>query len=160
LWLDCNGKPFFERLSNRDFTMPQTLEFKQSSHLDPALSDPGIANVEKLTGRWVNTNRETRGIAECLIEPDSQDLIVKIVGAGGEGPIAWPITRAEVLANLEEEAGQRTAALAVNFDFGFMKSRTYIRINKGVLVIVLFNSFLDNSGRSNYVTREFFHRAD
>lgn len=142
--------------------MPQTLEFKQSSHLDPALSDPAaiVANVGKLTGRWVNTNRETRGIAECVIEPDSQDLIVKVVGAGAEAPIAWPIARAQVLANLEEEAGQRTAALAVSFDFGFMKSEIYIRINKGVLVIVLFNSFLDDSGRSNYVTREFFHRAD
>jgi len=71
-----------------------------------------------------------------------------------------PPSMTKVLANLEEEAGQRTAALAVNFEFGFMKSETYIRINKGVLVIVLFNSFLDGSGRSNYVTREFFYRAD
>jgi len=142
--------------------MPQTLEFKQSSHLDPQLSDPAAisANVEKLTGRWVNTNRETHGIAECVIEPDGQDLIVKVIATGVEGPIAWPTIRAAVLANLEEEAGQRTAALAVNFEFGFMKSETYIRINKGVLVIVLFNSFLDGSGRSNYVTREFFYRAD
>ena len=141
--------------------MSQTLEFKQSSHLDPALSDQVtiVSNVEKLTGRWLNTNREPRGIAECLIETDSQDLIVKILGVGTEGPIAWPTARANVLANLEEEAGQRTAALAVSFDLSFMKSQTYIRINKGVLVIVLFNSFQDGSGRSNYVTREFFHRA-
>jgi hypothetical protein len=142
--------------------MPQTLAFKQSSHLDPALSDPGgiVSSVEKLTGRWVNTNEDTRGIAECEVEKDGQGLIVKLLGAGAEAPIVWPPTRANVLANLEEEAGQRTAALAVGFDFGFMKSETYIRINKGVLVIVLFNSFLDDSGRSNYVTREFFRRAD
>lgn len=142
--------------------MPQTLDFKQSSHLDPELSDPAAigSNVGKLTGRWVNTNSETRGITECVIEPDSLDMIVKVMGAGAQGQIAWPIAKAAVLANLEEEAGQRTAALGVSFDFGFMKSQTYIRINKGVLVIVLFNSFLDNSGRSDYVTREFFRRAD
>ena len=80
--------------------MPQTLEFKQSSHLDPALSDPAaiVASVEKLTGRWVNTNRETLGIAECAIEPDSRGLIVKVIGAGAEGLIAWPIAGAQVLA--------------------------------------------------------------
>jgi hypothetical protein len=142
--------------------MTQILEFKQSSHLDPELSDPAtiVSNVEKLTGRWVNTNRETQGIAECVIERDGQALSVKIAGAGPDGPIAWPTASAKVMANLEEEASQRTAALAVNFDFGFMKSETYIRINKGVLVIVLFNSFLDDSGRSDYVTREFFYRQD
>lgn len=142
--------------------MTQTLEFKQSSHLDPALSDPAVivANVDKLTGRWVNTSRETGGIRECVIERDGLNLRVHLTGAGDNGPIFWPTASAKVLANLEEEAGQRTAALAATFDFGFMRSETYIRINKGVLVIVLFNSFLDNSGRSNYVTREFFYRPD
>ncbi|HKY27835.1 MAG TPA: hypothetical protein VJM12_07815 [Pyrinomonadaceae bacterium] len=142
--------------------MTQTLEFKQSSHLDPALSDPAVivSNVEKLTGRWVNTNRETRGIRECLIEQNGQNLNVNVAGAGDDGAIPWPTASAKVLANLEEEAGQRTAALAATFDLGFMRSETYIRINKGVLVIVLFNTFLDNSGRSNYVTREFFYRPD
>jgi hypothetical protein len=140
--------------------MNQTLEFKQISHLDPQLSDPAtiVSNVEKLTGRWVNTNSETRGILECIVESQGEDLIVKIAGAGADGPIPWPVTKAKVLANLEEEAGQRTAALTVRFDHGFMKSETYIRINKGVFVIVLFNSFLDESGRSPYVTREFFYR--
>lgn len=142
--------------------MTQTLEFKQSSHLDPALSDPAVivSNVEKLTGRWVNTNRETRGIRECLIEQNGQNLNVNVAGAGDDGAIPWPTATAKVLANLEEEAGQSTAALAATFDLGFMRSETYIRINKGVLVIVLFNTFLDNSGRSNYVTREFFYRPD
>jgi hypothetical protein len=69
-----------------------------------------------------------------------------------------PKTKATVLANLEEEAGQRALAFAVDFDFGFMKSETYLRVNKGVLVIVLFNTFNDDSGRSNYLNREFFYR--
>jgi len=138
-----------------------TLEFKQTSHLDPALTDPSTISTEKLIGRWVNSTRQTRGIAECLIERDGQGMSVTIAGVGVSGhQIVWPRAAARVMANLEEEAGQRTAALAANFDFGFLKSETYIRINKGVLVIVLFNSFRDDSGRSNYVTREFFHRHE
>jgi hypothetical protein len=140
--------------------MTQTLEFKQSSHLDPALSDPATRtlNADKLIGRWVNTNSETQGIAEILIQQDGEEFRVSVAGVGADGPIAWPVVPAKVLANLEEEAGQRAVALAATFEFGFMTAETYLRINKGVLVIVLFNTFHDDSGRSNYVNREFYYR--
>jgi hypothetical protein len=65
-----------------------------------------------------------------------------------------------VLANIEEEAGQRTIALLATFNAGFMTAETHIRVNKGVLVIVLYVTFHDDSGRSNYLNREFFYRAD
>jgi hypothetical protein len=142
--------------------MTKTLAFKQSSHLDAALSDPmtRTLNAGKLVGRWVNTNSQTRGVAEILIEADGNDLVVSVLGVGEHGPIAWPKTRAHVLANLEEEAGQRAVALAAIFDFGFMKTETYLRVNKGVLVIVLFNTFCDDSGRASYINREFYYRKD
>jgi len=142
--------------------MTQTLEFKQSSHLDPALSDPATRtlNADKLIGRWVNTNSETQGIAEIVIQQDGEEFSISALGVGADGPIAWPLTRARVLANLEEEAGQRAVALAATFEFGFMTAETYLRINKGVLVIVLFNTFRDDSGRSNYVNREFYYRQE
>lgn len=142
--------------------MSQTLEFKQNSHLDPALSDPATRtlNADKLIGRWVNTNTKTEGIAEITIKHEGEEFSVSALGAGSNGPIAWPQTRAKVLANLEEEAGQRAVALAVTFNFDFMTAETYLRINKGVLVIVLFNTFRDDSGRSSYVNREFFYRPE
>lgn len=141
--------------------MPQTLEFKQSSHLHPALSDPDtVLSADKLLGHWVNTNRETQGIAECTVKKEDGRVSVKVVGVGEDGPIEWPVVNANVLANLEEEAGQRAVALAATFEFGFMTAETYIRVNKGVLVIVLFAMFHDQSGRSGYVNREFFHRQD
>jgi hypothetical protein len=132
--------------------------FKQSSHLNPELHQ-ATGNVEKLIGRWLNTNRETRGIAECTIARDGDQVKVSVAGVGDEGPIPWPTVTAHALANLEEEAGQRTGALIATFEFGFMRAETHIRINKGVLVIVLFATFLDDSGRSNYLNREFFYSA-
>jgi hypothetical protein len=140
--------------------MTQTFEFKQSGHLNPALSDPATRelNADKLTGRWMNTNAETQGLAEILIEQEGEQFRVSAVGVGADGPIDWPMTRARVLANLEEEAGQRAVALAALFDFGFMRAETYLRVNKGVLVIVLYITFQDDSGRSSYVNREFFYR--
>jgi hypothetical protein len=138
-----------------------SFQFKQNSHLHPALSDPSsISRVDKLLGHWVNTNRETQGISECLVERDGDGITVGVTGVGEKGPISWPPEKAQVLANLEEEAGQRAVALAANFDFGFMMAETYIRVNKGVLVIVLFVTFKDKSGRQKYVNREFFYRRD
>ena len=143
--------------------MTQSFEFKQSGHLNPALSDAatGILHAEKLTGRWLNTNRETQGVAEIIIERDKDAFNVSVFGVGAnDDRIAWPVMEAKVLANLEEEAGQRAVALAATFNFGFMKAETYFRVNKGVLVIVMSNTFQDESGRSNYVNREFFYRQD
>lgn len=142
--------------------MTEPFEFKQSGHLDPALTDPAARtlNADKLTGRWANTNRETRGIAEISIEREGAGFTVGVVGVGDGGQVKWPKVEAKVFANLEEEAGQRAVALAADFDFGFMRAETYFRVNKGVLVIVLFNTFADGSGRSSYVNREFFYRLD
>jgi hypothetical protein len=140
--------------------MTNELQFKQQGHLDPALLDPAtVSNVDKLIGRWVNTNSDTRGIAECEIRRDGDLFTIKLRGVGVDGLIEWPIVQTKALANLEEEAGQRTIALATRFEFGFMKSEIYIRVDKGVLVIVLFNTFQDESGRSNYLNREFFYRV-
>jgi hypothetical protein len=142
--------------------MTETVEFKQSGDLDPALSDPATRRLsaDKLVGRWVNTDPGTRGIAAIVVERNGEQFSVSIQGAGADGLIDWPRTQAMPLANLEEEAGQRAAALAADFDLGFMKAETYLRVNKGVLVIVLFVTFHDDSGRSNYLNREFFYRRD
>lgn len=139
------------------------MEFRQSGHLHPALRDPAArtANAGKLLGRWVNSNRETRGISEIEVAGEGGRFTVRVKGVGeGGDAVEWPTAEARVLANLEEEAGQRAVALACDFDFPFMRAETHLRVNKGVLVIVLFVTFRDRSGRSDYVNREFFHRPD
>ena len=141
--------------------MAQTLEFKQAGDLHAALADPATRtlNAEKLLGRWVNTEPGTQGVAEITIGQDGGHFSVRVRGVGDGGPVEWPAARGRVMANLEEEAGQRAVALAAAFDFGFMRVESYLRVNKGVLVIVAYHTFLDASGRANYVNREFFYRA-
>ena len=142
--------------------MTGILEFKQIRDLDQALigADVQTMNVERLIGRWFNTDPNTRGLREITIEQTGGQFSVRAVGAGTENTIDWLAQSVRPVANLEEEAGQRGITLAADFDFGFMNAETYLRINKGVLVIVLFNTFRDQSGRANYVTREFFYRPD
>jgi erythromycin esterase-like protein len=141
--------------------LAQTVEFKQTGDLHPALSDPATRtlNEGQLTGRWFNTDPGTNGVAEVTIGREDDHFSVRVVGVGEDGPVNWPTARARVMANLEEEAGQRAVALAATFEFGFMRVETYLRVNKGVLVIVAYHTFLDESRRSNYVNREFFYRV-
>jgi hypothetical protein len=138
-----------------------TVASKQTSHLEPALTDPATRtlNVEGLLGRWKNTNPKTNGISEIIIAREGSRFLVTPIGVGCDGPIDWPTTEGTVFANLEEEAGQKAVAIAVNFEFGFMHAETHLRVNKGVLVIVLIITFRDDSGRSDYINREFFYRA-
>jgi hypothetical protein len=136
----------------------QNLQFKQIRDLDPALLNSDATSDNRLAGRWLNTDQNTRGLREITIAAGEQ-FSVSAIGAGDDGPIHWQANSVRPLANLEEEAGQRGIALVADFDFGFMVAQTYLRINKGVLVIVEFNTFRDDSGRTNYVNREFFYRA-
>jgi hypothetical protein len=138
----------------------KNLEFKQIRDLDPALieADVQTMNVDRLTGRWLNTDRNTRGLSEITIGQTGEQFSVRAVGVGADQPIDWVAKNVRPLANLEEEAGQRGITLVADFDFPFMKAETYLRVNKGVLVIVEFNTFTDQSRRTNYVNREFFYR--
>ena len=118
------------------------------------------ANTASLSGRWLNTNRDTRGISECTVVQDGEGITVSITEVGNNEPVRWPTARATVLANLEEEAGQRTIALLAKYDLSYMTADTHVRVNKGVLVIVLYVTFHDRSGRSNYLNREFLYRSE
>lgn len=117
-------------------------------------------NVASVLGRWLNANRQTTGIAECEVTQDKDAIIVSITAVGDNEPVPWPKTRAKVFANLEEEAGQRTVALTATFDLGQMTAETHMRVNKGVFVVVLYVTWHDGSGRSNYLNREFFYRSE
>ena len=118
------------------------------------------ANPASLLGHWLNTNRQTRGITECVIANDGHDITVSITTVGDNEPAHWPLARATVLANLEEEAGQRTVALLARYELEDRTVDTHVRVNKGVLVIVLYVTFNDHSGRSNFLNREFFYAAE
>ena len=124
----------------------------------PATTAATDIDANKLIGRWLNTDRATQGVAEIVIDQEGDHFYVSIKGVGDSELIPWPRTRATPLANLEEEAGQRALAFAVNFDFEFMTVESYLRVNKGVLVIVGYYTFRDRTRRSNYVNREFFYR--
>src|SRR5260370_29687076 len=85
------------------------LEFKQLSHLDSGLTNPATRTLRAndLTGPWVNTNRETKGIAECRIERQGERFVISLAGVGARDLIEWPPAEGNLLANLDGEGRAR-----------------------------------------------------
>src|SRR5688572_31535331 len=54
-------------------------------------------NPASVLGRWLNTNRETRGISECVIAQEQDGIKVRITGAGEKEP--WPVDRKSTRLN-------------------------------------------------------------
>ncbi len=91
--------------------------------------DPSV-----LLGDWRNTNAEG-GIRRIVVERgEGGELSVRAIGA-----IDWGTVPAHAFA----------------FHFGDIGAN----VKSGVLVVATFNHFKDDSGRSGYFDREFFHRV-
>lgn len=110
-------------------------------------------------GRWVNTNPATRGIAEIHLGRRDGGVELRVLGADEGAPIDWGATAAEVLANVEEEDGVPTVALAARYDLGDQRVDFQVRPNKGVLVPATFDLFAPGDPRFGYFGREFFRLA-
>lgn len=124
--------------------------------------EPGVEFQEDRTigqfcGDWISTNTSTRGIARISVRIADQGLSVRAFGAGEHGLIDWGTVLAEVFADGASSAGIR--AFRAFYDFGFLETWLQAKTEKGVLVIASFIRFKDQSGRSNYFSREFFHRS-
>jgi len=109
-------------------------------------------------GSWYTTNRATRGIVRINIEPSgdsSQALTLRTYGACTPSPCDWGETGGKLYS--ESPASRKGLAFSAVYDFEFMETHLQAKIKKGVLVVAVFNRFKDDSGRSNYFSREFFY---
>jgi len=104
--------------------------------------------LDVLVGDWRNTNPEP-GIARIVCEENGDGRLR--VTADNWGTVVAPVFA------FEFDSDKAGAFLAV-FDLGFEEVRMQANVKQGVLVVATFNAFKDDSGRSNYFNREFFHR--
>lgn len=113
-------------------------------------------DLSSLVGRWKNTNSATRGIAEIVISEDCQGLRVQTFGASASGPRDWGDGSATIYAY--GVAGNIVAGFELTYDFGLQETLVTAIHNRGVLVIHAYHRFKDGSGRSNFISKEFFHQ--
>ena len=120
---------------------------------------PGQAvelDLSSLLGRWKNTNSGTRGISEIIISQVGKGLRVQTFGARASGPSDWGERDATTYAY--HVAGEIVAGFELVYDFGSQEALVTAIHNRGVLVIHAYHCFKDGSGRSNFISKEFFHQ--
>lgn len=126
---------------------------------------PGAAlDPSLLVGRWYATDQQATGVVRLELRHADGVLVVRAFGAGGTdaagsastGPNDW----GEVEATAYGSGVTATEAMAFSavYDFSFMVTVLAAYAKQGILVLDTFNTFTDGSGRSNYFSREFFHR--
>lgn len=135
----------------------------------------------RLLTRWRNTDARTKGISEVSFAYRERQLYIRVTAVGPDGPIDWGEAPASLYADVSVTGGQRGAvppttdgeptphyadlsatdggpAIFATYDHGFMRVHLQGRFNIGILPIVSFNEFLDESGRADYFIREVFVR--
>jgi hypothetical protein len=113
-------------------------------------------DLSSLFGRWKNTNSTTRGISEIVITEAGKNLRVQTFGARASGPSDWGERDATTYAY--NVAGDIVAGFELTYDFGSQEALVTAIHNRGVLVIHAYHRFKDGSGRSNFISKEFFHQ--
>ncbi|HYH08124.1 MAG TPA: hypothetical protein VEK11_13790 [Thermoanaerobaculia bacterium] len=114
------------------------------------------ANPTMLTGTWVNTNPRSRGIVSMEGRIDGNLLRIRIRGAAENDTVDWGETAAAVYHERNDEGLEQP--FVASYDFGTTRVALQGFLRQGVLVILAFTKFDDDSGRANYFSKEFFYR--
>jgi hypothetical protein len=124
---------------------------------------PGITqnghglNLDSLPGTWLNTDSGTRGIVKVVTAVNGSELTVRTFGAGDPDLIDWGEVEADYIYALSLSS-HVAAGFTARYRFDFAEIHLQANWNQGLLVLASFTSFKDGSGRSNYFSRDFFHR--
>jgi hypothetical protein len=113
--------------------------------------------LDTLPGTWLNTDSGTRGIAKVVTAVNGSGLTVRVFGAGDPGPIDWGEVEADyIYAN--SLSSHVAAGFIASYHCDFAEIHLQANWNQGLLVLASFTSFKDGSSRSDYFSRDFFHR--
>jgi hypothetical protein len=136
----------------------KTLDYVRAEDQLPDQAAPPGAPLDSslLVGTWYATDKEATGVVRLELRAQDGTLYVRTFGADTAEPYDW----GEVEASAYGSSVTAVDAMAFSaiYDFGFLVTVLAAYAKQGILVLDTFNTFTDSSGRSNYFSREFFHR--
>jgi hypothetical protein len=130
----------------------------QYMRLDEKAEAASSIVAEPLLGAWLNTNAATGGIVKTVLAAKENGIVLRIFAADGEQVVDWGETAAGIFA--ADATATEAMAFSAFYDFGFMETQLQGHVRQGVLILAKFDRFKDDSGRSNYLSKEFFYRTD
>ncbi len=115
--------------------------------------------VTPLLGRWMKTNGEPQWIRRLEVTPDGDGVAISVFGDAPPAPSDWGrVTADSVFAN--GILSSTASAFIAKFRFDDLETELQANANLGLLVVACYHRFLDDSGRADLFTREFFRRED
>jgi hypothetical protein len=114
----------------------------------------GPIDLAAFPGTWVNSNPDTSGIARIVMSESAGNLSLQTYGIGPNGLIDWGKTDAAIFTS--GPSSRLAAGFTCRYDFGFAETRLQGMIMKGLLVLVQFHNFKDESRRADHFFREYF----
>ncbi len=137
------------------------MEFLKHSRSEDCPMAPLKANepvrLETLVGAWINTSPSGPGVAKLIVTQEAGAPYLHIFGSGSPSPIDWGSVPIETLYTKDVSSAE-PMAFDARYDLGFIDVHIQGNFSLGLLVLACFNTFKDGSNRSNYFSREFFHR--
>jgi len=136
----------------------KTLEYvRVEDQLPDQVAAPGgILDSANIVGMWFATDKQATGVVRLELRQHEDVLKVRALGAGTVEPYDWGEITATAYGS--GVTAVDTMAFSAVYDFGFLVTILAAYAKQGILVLDTFNTFTDSSGRSNYFSREFFHR--
>ena len=116
----------------------------------------GDLAVDSLLGTWHATDLDADGLVRLVLGTANGQLTIRAFGAGEPDPQDWGEVPAEAFGASVTASTAMAFSAVYRFDFVTVVLAAYGK--QGILVVDTFNTFTDSSGRSNYFSREFFHR--
>ena len=133
------------------------LRFTRAEDLPKAVHNGAApVNPTPLVGTWLNTDKATPGIVQLILSVRNGVLVVRAFGACAPSPCDWgEVDGAVYSSGVDSDEGM---AFTTRYRFDFLETILAVYLKSGILVLDSFNAFDDNSGRSDYFSREFFYQ--
>jgi hypothetical protein len=142
----------------RGARMPLLSYSRQEDHIDDSLIQHSSLSLDSLLGTWVSTTPSSGGIAKFEIVREDGLPVLQIFGVGPKSMIDWGKTSVETVYTKDANTPEPMAFQA-RYDLGFMEVHVQGNFSLGLMVLACLNIFKDDSGRTNYFSREFFYRT-
>lgn len=136
-------------------------EFKAPSdlletHASAAAVAALVVTPTPLSGTWLNADPATRGLVKVVITTSGTAMSVDAFGACSPTPCNWGVVAGTAYA----ASVSTTAAVAFTAQYNFSFKRTTVtgHLEGKYLIVETYDTFIDNSGRSNYYSRYQMHK--
>ena len=130
---------------------------KHQPGVDPALFEERAALPASIVGNWVNVNAASRGLVRITLQAGPTGLTVHAYGSCSPTPCDWGVAPARAYsAGVDAKPAEAFTAV---YKQGFKESILTGQLERGMLAVDNFSTFLDGSSRNDYHSRDYFRRG-